>query len=220
MSDRACVIIADDHGLFRRGLRQLLEGAGFLIAAEASSGEGALECAAANPGCVMLLDIMMPDLTGLEVVRRLNERREDVKVIMLSAREDCDAVLSAISSGARGFMSKCTEPDELFAAIDLVARGGTALGACLATTLGNEVRELDRHAGLSEQRRHRITERELEVLRLLATAKSPAQIASDLYLSTKTVQNHIQALYRKLNVGSRSAAVVEGMELHLIQPGG
>src|SRR5665811_2082301 len=90
MTDKGRVIIADDHGLFRRGLRQLLEGEGYVVVAE-------------NPGCVLLLDITMPGMNGLEVVHRLAERSDDVKVVMLSAREDRDALFSAISAGARGY---------------------------------------------------------------------------------------------------------------------
>ena len=121
MSDKGRVIIADDHGLFRQGLRQLLEGEGYVVVAEATSGEEALTAVAANPGCVLLLDIGMPGMSGLEVARRLGERGDDVKVVMLSAREDRDALFSAISAGARGYVAKDAEPEQLYAAIDLVS---------------------------------------------------------------------------------------------------
>src|SRR5660397_278498 len=103
MTDKGRVIIADDHGLFRRGLRQLLEGEGYVVVAEVTSGDEALKSVAENPGCVLLLDITMPGMNGLEVVHRLAERSDDVKVVMLSAREDRDAFFSAISAGARGY---------------------------------------------------------------------------------------------------------------------
>ena len=216
MSEKGRVIIADDHGLFRQGLRQLLEGEGYVVAAEAMSGDEALSAVAANPGCVLLLDIGMPGMSGLEVARRLGERGDDVKVVMLSAREDRDALFSAISAGARGYVAKDAEPEQLYAAIDLVVRGGTVLSTGVAANLGEGIRQLDYVPGSYEQRRLELTDRELEILRLLATPKSPAQIASELFLSKKTVQNHISAIYRKLAVGSRSEAIVKGMDLHLI----
>ena len=216
MTDRGRVIIADDHGLFRQGLRQLLESEGYEIVAEAVSGEEALTRVAANPGCVLLLDISMPGMSGLEVARRLAERGDDVKVVMLSAREDRDALFSAISAGARGYVAKDAEPEQLFSAIDLVVRGGTVLSSGVALNLGEGIRQLDYAPGAYEQRRLELTDRELEILRLLATPRSPAQIAVELYLSKKTVQNHISAIYRKLGVRSRSEAIVKGMELHLI----
>ena len=210
------MIIADDHALFRQGLRQLLESEGYEVVAEAVSGEEALTRVAANPGCVLLLDISMPGMSGLEVARRLAERGDDVKVVMLSAREDRDALFSAISAGARGYVAKDAEPEQLFSAIDLVVRGGTVLSSGVALNLGEGIRQLDYAPGAYEQRRLELTDRELEILRLLATPRSPAQIAVELYLSKKTVQNHISAIYRKLGVRSRSEAIVKGMELHLI----
>ena len=216
VSDKGRVIIADDHGLFRQGLRQLLETEGYVVAAEATSGDEALTAVAEHQGCVLLLDIAMPGMNGLEVARRLNERGDDVKVVMLSAREDRDALFSAISAGARGYVAKDAEPDQLFAAIDLVMRGGTVLSTGVAQNLGEGIRQLDYAPGAYEQRRLALTDRELEILRLLATPKSPAQMASQLFLSKKTVQNHISAIYRKLDVRSRSEAIVKGMELHLI----
>ncbi len=220
MSDKGRVIIADDHGLFRQGLRQLLEGEGYVVVAEATSGDEALTSVAEHPGCVLLLDIAMPGMSGLEVARRLAERDDDVKVVMLSAREDRDALFSAISAGARGYVAKDAEPEQLYAAIDVVLRGGTVLSTGVAASLGEGIRQLDYAPGAYEQRRWDLTDRELEILRMLATPRSPAQIAAELFLSKKTVQNHISAIYRKLAVGSRSEAIVKGMELHLIDSKG
>lgn len=214
------IIIADDHGLFRRGLRQLLESEGYDIAAEAADGEAALEAVAANQGCVLLLDIGMPGLSGLEVARRLGDREDDVLIVMLSGREDRDALFSAISAGARGYVAKDADPDQLFAAIEVASHGGTVLSEGIAESLGEGLRQLDYSPGAYQQRRLDLTDRELQILRLLASPKSPAQIASDLFLSKKTVQNHISAIYRKLGVSSRSEAIVKGMELHLIDARG
>jgi DNA-binding NarL/FixJ family response regulator len=216
MTDKGRVIIADDHGLFRQGLKQLLEAEGYVVVAEAAGGDEAIATVAENQGCILLLDISMPGMSGLDVARRLSERGDDVKVIILSAREDRDALFSAISAGARGYVAKDAEPEQLFGAIDLVVKGGTVLSTGVAANLGEGIRQLDYAPGAYEQRRLELTDRELEILRLLATPRSPAQIASELFLSKKTVQNHISAIYRKLGVRSRAEAIVKGMELHLI----
>src|SRR5680860_124129 len=189
-------------------------------ALEVTSGDEALKSVAENPGCVLLLDITMPGMNGLEVVHRLAERSDDVKVVMLSAREDRDALFSAISAGARGYVAKDAEPEQLYAAIDLVFCGGTVLSTGMAANLGEGIRQLDYAPGAYEQRRLELTDRELEILRLLATPRFPAQIAAQLFLSKKTGQNHISAIYRKLDVRSRSEAIVKGMELHLIDSKG
>jgi DNA-binding NarL/FixJ family response regulator len=197
-------------------LRRLLEGEGYVIAAEATNGLEALECVAQNPGCVLLLDIVMAGMSGLEVARRLTENGDDVRIVMLSVREDRDALFSAISGGARGYIAKGAETEQLYAAIDQVARGCLVLSPAMATSLCEGVRQLDYGSTAYEQRRLDLSDRELEILQMLATPVSPAQIAARLFLGKKTVQNHISAIYQKLVVRSRSEAIVKGMELHLI----
>jgi DNA-binding NarL/FixJ family response regulator len=212
------VIIADDHALFRTGLRQLLEGEGCEVVAEAADGEEALAAAAAQPGSVLLLDIGMPGVDGLEASRRLKERGDDVKVIILSAREDRDALFSAIAAGARGYIAKDSDPAQLFAAIEVVMRGGTVFSETIADGLSEGLRDMEYSPGEYERRRLDLTNREVEILGYLATPKSPAQIAATLFLSQKTVQNHISSIYRKLGVRSRSEAVVTAIE-HGLVPG-
>lgn len=214
------VIIADDHALWRAGLRQLLEAEGLDVVCEASTGDEALEAVRANPGTVLLLDLAMPGrLDGLGTTERLKQRGDDVKVIIVSGRDDRDALFSAITAGARGYIAKDAEPAQLLGAIHLVADGGSAFGGSIAGGLAEGVTGLDYAPGEYERRRLDLSERELQVLRLLATPMSAAQIASHLFLSTKTVQNHISSIYRKLGVRSRSEAVVKGMELHFISGG-
>ena len=214
------VIIADDHALWRAGLRQLLEAEGLEVAGEAATGDEALEAVRANPGAVLLLDLAMPGrLDGLATSARLKERGDDVKVIIVSGRDDRDALFSAITAGARGYIAKDADPAQLIGAIQLVADGGSAFGGSVAGGLAEGVTGLDYAPGEYERRRLDLSERELQVLRLLATPMTAAQIASHLFLSTKTVQNHVSSIYRKLGVRSRSEAVVKGMELHFISGG-
>ena len=216
----ARVIIADDHALFRAGLHQVLEAEGFSVVGEAATADEALDLVQANPGCVLLLDIAMPGrLDGLEAASRLKQRGDDVKVVILSGRDDRDALFSAITAGAKGYVAKDADTLQLVGAIHLVAGGGTAFSGSIAEGLADGVTKLDYAPGEYERRRLDLSERELQVLRLLATPMTAAQIASQLFLSTKTVQNHVSSIYRKLGVGSRSEAVVKGMELHLIAGG-
>ena len=211
------VIIADDHALWRAGLAQLLEAEGIAVVAEAATGDEALEAVRANPGAVLLLDISMPgQLDGLATSERLKQRGDDVKVIIVSGRDDRDALFSAITAGARGYIAKDADPAQLIGAIHLVAGGGSAFGGSVTEGLAGGVTGLDYAPGDYERRRLDLSERELQVLRLLATPQTAAQIAGQLFLSTKTVQNHVSSIYRKLGVRSRSEAVVKAMELHLI----
>ena len=172
---------------------------------------------AGHPGCVLLLDIAMPGMNGLDVARRLAERGDDVRVVMLSAREDRDALFSAyLCRRARlrrqGLRARAAVRRHR---PRLAGRHGAQHGRRGEPRRGHPPARATAPAWC-EQRRLALTDRELEILRLLATPTSPAQMASELFLSKKTVQNHISAIYRKLGVKSRSEAIVRGMELHLI----
>jgi two-component system response regulator DegU len=213
----ARVIIADDHALFRNGLRQILVAEGVDVVGEAASGEEALEQVAAHPGSVLLLDISMPGhMDGLETARRLHESGADVKVVMLSGREDRDALFTAIAAGAKGYVAKDADPSQLVAAIALIVGGGTVFSESVAAGLAEGISDLDYEPGEYQRRRLDLSEREVQILRLLATPMATAQIASHLFLSPKTIQNHVSAIYRKLDVRTRSDAVVKGIDLNLI----
>lgn len=215
------LIIADDHALFRTGLRQVLESKGYEVVAEAANGLDAMEAAVTHPGCILLLDIGMPGkLDGLEATRKLTERGVDVRVIMLSAREDQDALLTAMTAGAKGYIAKDADMEQVISAIELVARGGTAVGGGAVSSLASGIHGLEYSPGEYARRRCDLSERELQILSLLATPASPAQIASQLFLSKKTVENHTSTIYRKLEVRSRQEAIVKAMGLHLISGAG
>jgi DNA-binding NarL/FixJ family response regulator len=215
------LIIADDHAVFRAGVRQVLESRGYEVVAEAGDGLEAMEQAVTHPGCILLLDIGMPGkIDGLEVTRKLTEREVDVRIIILSAREDQDALLTAMSAGAKGYLAKDADMDQVVSAIELVVKGGTAVGGSAVGSLSSGIDGLEYSPGEYARRRSTLSARELQILSLLATPSSPAQIASHLFLSKKTVENHISAIYRKLGVRSRPEAVVKAMELHLISSAG
>jgi len=215
------LIIADDHAVFRAGLRQVLEAKGYEVVAEAADGVEAMEQTVTHPGCILLLDIGMPGkVDGLEVTRKLTERDIDVRIIVLSAREDQDALLTAMSAGAKGYIAKDAEMDQVVSAIELVAKGGTAVGGGAVDSLASGIHGLEYSPGEYARRRCDLSERELQILSLLATPASPAQIASRLFLSKKTVENHTSSIYKKLGVRSRQEAIVKAMSLHLISSAG
>ena len=198
------IIIADDHALWRAGLAQLLEAEGLEVAAEAATGDETLEAVRVNPGTVLLLDIAMPGrLDGLATSARLKERGDDVKVIIVSARDDRDALFSAITAGAHGYIAKDNDVAQLVGAIHLVDGGGSAFGGSVTEGLAAGVAGLDYSPGEYERRRLDLSERELQVLRLLATPMTAAQIAARLFLSAKTVQNHASSIYEKLGARGR-----------------
>jgi len=134
------IILADDHELFRRGMRQLLEAQDYQVVAEAADGREALARAADTEADIILLDIGMPgEVDGLEAARRLladGDGDGGLKVVMLTVRGDLDALFSSIGSGARGYLTKDTSPEQLFTAIDVVAHGGTVLSSSVAGGLG------------------------------------------------------------------------------------
>lgn len=211
------VIIADDHELFRDGLRQVLEAHGFEVVAEAKTGLEAIERSAAHPDAVLLLDIGMPGrVNGLEAARLICVQNVNARIIVLSARDDRDAVFTAMNAGARGYIAKNVTSQQLLTAVELVARGGTALGGSVRDAFSDGLRGLDYSPGDCARLEHDLSQRELQVLRLLATPRSPAEMARHLSLSQKTIHNHISSLYRKLGVRSRPEAVGKGVELHLI----
>lgn len=214
------VILADDHALFRQGLAQLLSAEpDIAVMYQASSGREVLEKLKTQKVDVVIMDISMPDIDGIAATREIAQRYPQVKVLVLSAHEDRDSLFGAIEAGATGYVLKDTEPEELAKAIRIVARGGSIVSPSVTPQLLQGVREVGYDPAEAERRRLNLSDREVQILRELATPKSPAQIGRELFISTKTVQNHISSIYRKLGVGSRTEAVMKAMDLGLTPKG-
>lgn len=211
------MILADDHVLFRQGLARLLElEPDITVMSQASSGREVLERLKAQRVDVVIMDITMPDMDGVETTTVISLRYPDVKVLVLSAHEDRDTLFAAIDAGAKGYILKDTEPEELARAIRVVAGGGSIVSPSVTPQLLQGVRDMGYDPSEAERLRLNLSDREVEVLRHLAAPKSPAQIGRELVISTKTVQNHISNIYRKLDVNSRTEAVMKAMEHGLI----
>jgi DNA-binding NarL/FixJ family response regulator len=204
------ILIADDHPIVREGLIAVLETQpDFEIAGEASSGAQAVERAAALRPDVMLLDLELPELDGVAALRAIRAADPAARVIIFTAFDTDERILAAVQAGAQGYLLKGAPRDELFQAIRVVHGGGSLLQPVVAARL---LRQVSSPAALPEP----LTERELEVLRLLSKGRQNKEIANDLWISERTVKFHVSAILAKLAVGNRTEAVSKAAQLGLI----
>ena len=212
------LVIADDHTLFRRSFRALLEAKGFEVVGEADDGEQAIELARRLEPDIVLMDVDMPKVGGLEATRRLTEERPDVRVVVLTGSFDEEYLLTAMEAGAQGYLLKTLEPDKLYEMLEGVVAGRPALPPELAqkalTSLARRGREESGRRDPLE-----LTAREREVLRWLAGGvTSTRALAGRLGVSERTVKFHVGNLLEKLQVGSRAEAVSHALRHGLVEP--
>jgi DNA-binding NarL/FixJ family response regulator len=207
------LIIADDHTLVRQGLRQFLEMASDIeVVGEASTGQEVLNLVAKDPPDVILLDLRMPEMDGLEVARRIQEEHPEVGVMMLSAYDYRQFVVEAVRAGARGYVLKSMDAEQLIQAVHLVASGNMVFDPQVVVALAEELtRSRER-----EERGDVLTAREIEVLQLLAFGNSNKDIAEQLDISAETVKTHLEHIFRKLGTSDRTAAVAEALRRRVI----
>jgi DNA-binding NarL/FixJ family response regulator len=215
------VLVVDDQALIRSGFRMILEAAPDIeLVGEAEDGLEAIERARALDPDVILMDIRMPNLDGVEATRRLVDANTRARILVLTTFDLDEYVHTAIRAGANGFLLKDVQPSELIAAIHVVA-AGNALFAPAATR-----RLLDRFATstpatpAADSILHHLTEREREILRLIANGLSNAELAAQLHLSETTVKTHVSSMLRKLGVRDRVQAVIAAYDAGLVRPGG
>src|SRR5215208_3328387 len=203
----ARVLIADDHPLTRSALTALLAGNGFDVVGEAQDGgEAVAEARRLQPDLV-LLDLSMPNVDGLQALPRLREAAPSCEVVVLTASGTEQNLLAAIRGGAAGYLLKTEPPDRLIGFLHGVARGEAALSGAIARRLLDEVREGGRHTGVPDSFAEVLSAREVEVLLLLDEHLSTEEIAARLFISEHTVRSHVKSLLRKLNVSSRREAL-------------
>jgi DNA-binding NarL/FixJ family response regulator len=205
------VLLADDHVLLRQGIRQFLEDEGDIeIIAEASDGAQALRQVEELRPDVAVLDIRMPEVTGVEATRRIKARFPKVRVLVLTAYDDDPYIFALLQAGADGYVLKTASADELVRAVRTVHAGESALSPEVASKV---VQQMARGgpAGAAGQVES-LTERELDVLRLAARGMTNREIGSDLGISHRTVQGHLASVYDKLEVNSRTEAVTEALK--------
>jgi DNA-binding NarL/FixJ family response regulator len=202
------LLVVDDHPIFRDGLAGLLATLPDLDDVRtAGSAEEALRQVAETPADVVLMDINLPDASGVEAARQLTERAPATAVLMVTMVDDDDSVFAALAAGARGYVLKDATADEILAAVRTVAAGGAVFGAAIATRI---LAKGPTHAGArpSLTRAEPLTAREQDVLTLLADGASNRQIARSLGLSLKTVQNHVSRILDKLQAADRTQAAL------------
>jgi DNA-binding NarL/FixJ family response regulator len=211
---RTRVLIADDHTLFRSGLKGMLARAeGFEVVGEAKTGEGAVMKSAEVLPDIVLMDIQMPQMNGIEATRRVVKADPGVGVVMLTMFGDDDSVFAAMRAGARGYVLKGADAEEVLKVVGAVAAGEAHFGPEIAKRLMGFF-SAPRPAPPSEAVPE-LTAREVEVLDLIARGRSNTEIAGRLYVSPKTVRNHISNIFTKLQVADRAHAIVRAREAGL-----
>jgi len=206
VSEQITVMLVDDHALVRQGVRAFLDTQGDIaVVAEAKSGEEAVKLAAEHAPDVALMDLIMPGMDGVEATRRLVAQSPRTNVVMLTSYHDDEHVFPAIRAGALSYVLKEIGPDELADAVRKAAVGDATLHPRVAARV---VREL--HGGRRAEPNvfHELSDRELEVLKLIAEGISNAEIASRLYVSEKTVKSHVSNILSKLHLADRTQAAV------------
>ena len=216
------IIIADDHALLRQGIRNVLELEQDLqVIGEAGDGEQAVEQAALLVPDILLLDINMPKMNGLEVIRRVNVQPGRVRIIVLTMHDDENYVLEVIKAGAVGYLLKDIEPGMLVKAIRTVHEGESFIYPSLAKKLFGEinrqhVKNQEAARVIERTREERLTYREIEVLEMVCKGMSNQDVAKKLFLSEKTVKNHLTNVFRKIGVTDRTQAVLYAIKNKIV----
>ena len=197
------VMVVDDHAVVRMGLKALLElYDNFNVVGEAETGEEAVELARREKPAVVIMDIRLPGISGIEACREIRAELPEVKVIMLTSYADDEAVYASIMAGASGYMLKQIENDKLLKAIERVAKGESLLDPSVAA------RALSRMQAIAAEKENeaKLTETERKILQRIAEGHTNQQIADQLFLAEKTVRNYVSKIFAKLNLANRAAA--------------
>ncbi len=207
------VLIAEDEALIRLDLREMLVEEGYDVCGEAGDGEEAVRLAEALRPDVILMDVSMPLLDGIEATRLIRRRVPDARVVMLTMHGESDVMARAITAGAVGYLVKDCSVEEVASAVRMAASGEGALSPQLATSM---LAEVQRATGASSGESV-ISPREEEVLQLVADGLSLPEVAAELYISVKTVKNHLASIYSKLDARDRTQAVLRAVRMGIIR---
>ena len=202
------VVLVDDHDRFRTGLKNLLEEQGVQVAGEAPNGQTALRLAAELVPDVVIMDLNMPGLSGVETTRHLTGIAPLARVVVLTISVEDDDVMDAVMAGACGYLLKDSSIEELLSGIRAAAAGESLISPQIASKVLQRLRSQGKSEGAAETIRAELSDREIQVLKLIANGKDNAEIARELFISPKTVKNHISNILMKLQIENRIQAAV------------
>jgi DNA-binding NarL/FixJ family response regulator len=209
------LLLADDHRMLRESLRRSMEENGFDVVGEAPDGAEAVRLAEELRPDVILMDVTMPVLDGVQATRQVRDRVPGTQVVILTMHADREILVDAIRAGAVGYLVKDCSTEEVVDTVRKAATGETALSPELAATMLGEVRELVRREEAGAE--PIISKREEEVLQLIADGLSTTEVAAKLYISVKTVKNHLASIYQKLDTRDRTQAVLQAVRMGIIR---
>jgi len=207
------LVIADDHRMLREGLMHSLADEGLNVVGQAADGDEAIDRAIELRPDVVLMDVTMPERNGIEATQEIRRRDPEIKVIMLTMHADADVLAAAVKAGASGYLLKDCSIEEIAHAIHTTAAGETLMSSNVASSMLVELRRLD-DTELEEERV--ISQREEEVLQLIADGCSTPEVAERLFISQKTVKNHLASIYQKLEARDRTQAVLQAVRMGIV----
>jgi two-component system, NarL family, response regulator DegU len=205
------LLLVDDHKLLRQGLRRAVEDAGFEVVGEAGDGEEAVRLAVALQPDLVLMDVTMPVLDGIEATRRLRHSAPEARVVILTMHGEEETITQALRAGAVAYLLKDCSTDQVAETLHAVAAGETELSADLARSLLAEL------PGPEPAQPCALSQREVEVLQMFADGCSTVEVGERLYISAKTVKNHLASIYEKLDARDRTHAVVTAVRMGIIR---
>lgn len=209
------LMLADDHRMLREGLSRSMTEAGFDVVGEASDGVEATQKALEVTPDVILMDVTMPNCDGVEACRQIKAAGSSSRIVMLTMHADQDVLANAIRAGASGYLTKDCSTREIAEAVRMAAAGDTVLSPQLARSMLDEVRRLD-DPRVEDDDDRVVTKREEEVLQLIADGCSTPEVAEQLYISQKTVKNHLASIYQKLDARDRTQAVLQAVRMGIV----
>jgi len=204
------ILLVDDHKILREGIRRGLESAGEDVVGEAANGEEAVALAHELDPDVILMDLSMPVLDGIEATRRIVAERPGSRIVVLTMHDDAQRTRAAISAGAVGYLTKGTSLEQVVETLHAAFKGETVLSPQLAVSMLEAAR-------VAAERDELLSERQVEILQKIANGLGTKQVARELGITQKTVHNHLNAIYRKLDTQSLTQAVLSAVRLGIIQ---
>jgi two-component system, NarL family, response regulator DegU len=209
------VLLADDHQLLRQALRRALEDAGAHVVAEASDGDEAARFAAEQQFDVVVMDVTMPVLSGIDATRRIHERQPQLPIVVLTMHDEQALRHEAIEAGAAAFLTKDSSMQDVVKTVFATAGGDIAFSTGIAEAILRELGSGER-IGDDERTISPLTPREEEILQLIADGFSTSEVADHLYISAKTVKNHLASIYAKLDARDRTQAVLSAVRIGIV----